>query len=171
MGEISFHTPGMSGPFTDRNSLGNWATDWTQLRYLPDEHVWFLSCIANGYEVCIAGDASRPDPGRLAVAQTVTGRMSELMEKVLNFLDGSLDHYTIGSSGTWHLEGINFGFDRNQPLQVFDVVLTTDEYGDWNDCESWYVTCNLEKNGKFEICGQCGGWYGRKVTRKKDGRE
>ena len=171
MGKMSFHCPGMRGPFTDPALLGNWAIDWAQLRYMPDEHVWFLSISANGYEVCISGDTLRPDPGRLAVAQAVTGRLSELTAKVLGYLDTSLDYGKVGSSGDWHLEGISFGYDHSQPQDFFDVVLTTDEYGDWNDCELWNVTCSFTKGGNFEVHGQRGGWYGRYLAEQNSGSD
>jgi hypothetical protein len=123
-----------------------------------------LSSFSNGYEVILAGDESRPDPHRLRVAREVTARVSELMRAVIAHLDAHLDYRQLGSSGAWHLEGIEFGRDRSQPAEVFEVDLTTDEYGDWYDCETWFVTCALAESAQFEIRSYRGGWFGRKLA-------
>jgi hypothetical protein len=170
MGSLCFHLPHRFGQpaATDLRLLESWGTDWSQLTFLPKERVWFLSCSDNGYEIAIAGDEQRPEPARLELARVVTARRTELMRQVIGYLDSNLDYSKFGSSGVWCLEGMEFGRESSQSPSTFEVVLTTDEYGGWEDCELWYVTRVLNATGFFELLGQRGGWYGYNLTHQID---
>lgn len=170
MGFLSFHTPISMGHenVTDIGLLGSWKTDWTRLRYLPNERVWFLDVFTNGYAIVISGDNERPDPVRLSVARVVVAGLPKLMRHVIEYLDAHLDYTQLGSTGQWNLEEIDFSQNRSDPAEVFEVSLTTDEYGDWNDCESWYVTCATGGTNvapRFEVRSHRGGWYGYHLSR------
>jgi hypothetical protein len=171
MGQLCFHIPDARGQdfgrvARDLSLLAEWPTPWSRLKYLPGERVWFLSMIDNGHELVIAGDDTRADPARLAIAHAVESRLPELMRHVLDYLDATLDYAAFRSSGEWHLEGFDFGRTPDQPPETFDVMLTTDEYGGWEDCETWYVTCSLGSMG-FEPKRWRGGWYGYHLARRR----
>jgi hypothetical protein len=136
-------------------------------RTFPTERLWFLPMTDNGYEITVAGNEEQPDLARLAIAQAVSVYLPALMQQVVAYLDASLDYRSLGSSGEWYLEGLQFGANRSHPVELFDVVLTTDEYGDWYDCELWYVTCVFAPKG-FEVRSQHGGWYGYHLARRSD---
>jgi hypothetical protein len=130
--------------------------------------MWFLSSIDNGYEIVLAGDEQQPNTTRLRVAQAVTARLPELMPQVITHLDANLDYGKLGNSGQWHLEGVEFGRDDSHAADVFEVLLTTDEFGGWEDCELWFITCAIAESG-FEVRGQRGGWSGNQLNRRTGG--
>jgi hypothetical protein len=174
MGFLSFHTPTSLGyqNVSDINLLGSWETDWNRLTYVPKEKIWVLGSFDNGYEIALCGDEKHPDPQRLAIARIVVPQLAGLMRQVIAYLDAHLDYKQFGSTGQWNLEGIAFGRDGSHRAEVFEVELTTDEYGDWYDCELWFVTCvcvDLSADPAFVVQGQRGGWYGYYLANGRHG--